>query len=437
MHLSGQHYLVLGLAKSGVGAIHLLRSQGAKVSGIDNRNLTDLPDVQKLVENSEIFFSSGQEASLGHIDTLVVSPGVPLSHPLIQQALRRGIRVIGEIELAYWFLRGPILAITGSNGKTTTASLVGHILKSAGVAAQIGGNIGFAATAMIAASHFQQWNVLELSSFQLETVHSFHAQLAAVLNVTPNHLDRHGTIQEYARIKGNIFRNQRFSDWAVLNAANPTSADYSKSTAANIASFCGDSCRISGNRIELFGKPLMPVSEVALPGSHNLENVMAAATLSSLAGAKHEDIAGAVASFQGVKHRLEFIREVNGVKFYNDSKATSVDAALKAIEALPGPLWVILGGLDKGGSYLPLATPLSQKAKAALLIGSAAAIIKNELKDCVPLEPCGELETALRSVVKQAQPGDTVLLAPACASYDQFSGYEQRGEVFRQIVEQL
>lgn len=429
--------MVLGLAKSGVGAIHLLRSQGAKVSGVDNRNLTDLPDVQKLVENSEIFFSSGQEASLGNIDTLVVSPGVPLSHPLIQQALRRSIRVIGEIELAYWFLRGPILAITGSNGKTTTASLVGHILKSAGVAAQIGGNIGFAATGMIAASHFQQWNVLELSSFQLETVHSFHAQLAAVLNVTPNHLDRHGTIQEYARIKGNIFSNQRFSDWAVLNAANPTSAAYSKSTVANIASFCGDSCRISGNRIELFGKPLMRVSEVALPGSHNLENVMAAATLSSLAGAKHEDIAGAVASFQGVKHRLEFIREVNGVKFYNDSKATSVDAALKAIEALPGPLWVILGGLDKGGSYLPLATPLSQKAKAALLIGSAAAIIENELKDCVPLEPCGELETALRSVVKQAQPGDTVLLAPACASYDQFSGYEHRGEVFRQIVEQL
>ena len=440
MHLSGQHYLVLGLAQSGVGAIHLLLSQGAKVSGADNRKLADLPNVQKLVENSEIFFSSDKEASLGHIDTLVASPGVSLSHPLIQQALRRGIRVVGEIELAYWFLRGPILAITGSNGKTTTTSLVGHILKSAGVAAQVGGNIGYAATGMIPTSDFQQWNVLELSSFQLETVHSFHAQLAAVLNVTPNHLDRHGTIQDYARAKGNIFRNQCFSDWAVLNAANHTSAAYSKSTPANIASFCGDSCNISGARIELFGKALMPVIEVPLPGSHNLENVMAAATLSSLAGAKHEDIASAVASFKGVKHRLEFIREVNGVKFYNDSKATSVDASLKALEALPGPLWVILGGLDKGGSYLPLAPPLAQKAKAALLIGSAAPIIENELKDLkdrVPIILCGDLENAIRTAVKQASPGDTVLLAPACASYDQFRSYEHRGEVFRQIVEEL
>jgi UDP-N-acetylmuramoylalanine--D-glutamate ligase len=435
MHFQGQHFVVLGLAKSGVAAIHLLRNQGAKVTGCDNRNLADLPLVHKLLENSEIFFTSDKSADLQGVDTLVVSPGVPLSHPLIQSALLRGIRLIGEMELASEFLRGPILAITGSNGKTTTTALVGHILKSANVPSQVGGNIGFAATDMIETSSFLQWNVLELSSFQLETIDRFRPQIASVLNVTPNHLDRHGTMHEYARAKGNIFRNQRSGDWAVLNAGNAISDSYQ--TSARIARFCGPEAHVAGAHIELFGKALMPVAEIPLPGAHNLENVMAAATLASLAGAAHADIAAAVTTFKGVKHRLEFIREVRGVKFYNDSKATSVDAALKAVEALPGPLWVILGGLDKGGSYMPLAAPLAAKAKAALLIGSAAPLIEKELHSHIQLDNCGTLETAIHSAVNQAQPGDTVLLAPACASYDQFKTYEHRGDVFRQLVEAL
>lgn len=427
--------MVLGLAKSGVAAIHLLRSSGAQVTGVDSRNLADLPIVQNLVDNAEISFSRDREASLEAIDTLVVSPGVPLSHSLTQAAYRRGIKVVGEIELASEFLKGPTLAITGTNGKTTTTALVGHILKSAGVPSQVGGNIGFAATDMIATSRFLQWNVLELSSFQLETIDRFHPQIATVLNVTPNHLDRHGSVEEYAKAKGNIFRNQRSGDWAVLNAASKISSDYT--TSAQIARFCGEHANISGRQIELFGKPLMPVNAVPLPGLHNLENVMAAATLASLAGASHDEIASAVTTFKGVKHRLEFIREVRGVKYYNDSKATSVDATLKAIEALPGPIWVILGGLDKGGSYLPLAASLHQKAKSALLIGSASPIIEKELKDYVHIDLCGTLETAIHSAVNQAQPGDTVLLAPACASYDQFKSYEHRGDSFRQLVEAL
>lgn len=435
MHVNGKHFMVLGLAKSGVGAIQLLRSKGATVTGVDSRNISELPIVQNLVDNSEISFSRDREADLKGIDTLVVSPGVPLSHPLTQAALHRGIPVIGEIELASEFLAGPTLAITGSNGKTTTTSLVGHILKSAGVPSQVGGNIGLAATDMISTSNFLQWNVLELSSFQLETIHRFHPQIAAVLNVTPNHLDRHGSIEEYAKAKGNIFRNQRSGDWAVLNATNPISNSYK--TNAQIARFCGDSAFVSGSDIELFGKPLMSVNAVPLPGGHNLENVMAASALASLAGASHESIAEAVSTFKGVRHRLEFIREVRGIKFYNDSKATSVDATLKALEALPGPLWVILGGLDKGGSYLPLAPQLKLKAKAALLIGSAAALIEKELKDLTHIDICGTLETAIHSAVNQAQPGDTVLLAPACASYDQFKSYEHRGDVFRQLVEAI
>jgi UDP-N-acetylmuramoylalanine--D-glutamate ligase len=437
MRFTGQHVLVLGLGKSGVGAMHLLLSLGAKVTGCDSRKLSDLPDVQKLVDNSEISFTPDREALLSSVDALVVSPGISPTHSITQAAVRRGIPVVGEIELASEYLRGPILAITGSNGKTTTTSLVGHILETAKVPSQVGGNIGFAATDMIPTSNFLQWNVLELSSFQLETVSQFHAQIAAVLNITPNHLDRHGYFETYAKAKGNIFRNQRSGDWAVLNASNEASSAFAPSVYSRVARFCGEAANVNGKRVELFGKPLMSVDEIPLPGNHNLENVMAAATMASLAGAPHADIAAAVSTFKGVRHRLEFIREFQGVKFYNDSKATSVDATLKAVEALPGPLWVILGGLDKGGSYMPLAEPLRQKAKAALLIGSAAPIIEKELKDHVALDLAGNLENAIHSIVNQAQPGDTVLLAPACASYDQFKSFEHRGDTFRKLVEAL
>ena len=437
MSLIGQHYMVLGLARSGVGAINLLRSNGARVTGVDSRKLESLVNVKKLVDNSEILFSRDSETTLSGVDVLLVSPGVPSSHPLTQQARLLGLPVIGEIELAYLFMRGPIMAITGSNGKTTTTSLVGHILESSAVPAQVGGNIGRPATEMTSSSRFTQWNVLEISSFQLETVNHFHADLAAVLNVTPNHLDRHGSFSAYASAKANIFRNQRYSDWAVLNATDETSNGYGPSTPAQKALFNGDAARIVGDQIELFGKRLMHVNDVQLPGQHNLENAMAAAVMCCLAGANNQNIADGIASFKGVKHRLEFVRELNGVRFYNDSKATSVDATLKALEALKGPLWVILGGLDKGGSYRPLAALLSQKAKSALLIGSAAGIIEEQLRDDLTLEQCGDLSTALTTAVARAVPGDTVLLAPACASYDQFESYEHRGDAFRYLVENL
>ena len=429
--------MVLGLARSGVGAIDLLRANGAKVTGVDNRELADLVNVQNRVDNSNIFFSRQDDASLDGVDTLVVSPGIPLSHTVTQEAIRRGIPVIGEVELAYLFLRGPVMAISGSNGKTTTTSLVGHILDSAGVAAQVGGNIGFPATEMTGSSRFAQWNVLEISSFQLETADRFHAEVATVLNVTPNHLDRHGDLAAYLAAKGKIFRNQRYSDWAVLNATDKLSSAYRPTTPAQAALFNGDAARRIDDRIELFGTRLMQVNDVQLPGRHNVENVMAAAVLCSLAGAPIEKIAEAVASFKGVKHRLEFVREVNGVRFYNDSKATSVDAAVKALEAIDGPLWVILGGLDKGGSYSPLSKLLSSKAKAALLIGAAADIIETQLRGVLPIERSGDLTTAFASAVRQAQPGDTVLLAPSCASYDQFQSYEDRGDTFRRLVEKL
>lgn len=426
--LSSLSFLVVGLGKSGIGSIALLRRQGAKVFANDDR----LHD-----STADFTFLPAAEALRAKVDALIASPGVPMSHPVIAAARAQGIPVLGEVELAYQFLSGPVLASTGSNGKTTTTTLIGEMLKASGVPAQVGGNIGYAVTDMTLSSRPLQWNVLEISSFQLESIHSFHPQIAAVLNVTPNHLDRHGDYEAYRAAKGRIFENQKASDWAVLNQADPGSRSYSPGLASRVAWFQGEAAHTDGTSIELFGTPLMSVSDVLLPGAHNLENIMAAAVVSSLAGATHHAIAQVAATFKGVPHRLEFIRDWQGVKFYNDSKATSVDASLKALAALPAPLFLILGGKGKGASYAPLLPLLEQKAKAVLVIGEDTPNIEKDLKDAVPLVPLGNLAAAIAYASSHASPGDTVLLAPACASYDQFTSYEHRGNAFRDLVEAL
>jgi UDP-N-acetylmuramoylalanine--D-glutamate ligase len=426
--LSSHTFLVLGLGKSGLGSAALLRRQGAKVLATDDRHHES---------SADFTFLPPAEAAATRYDALVISPGVPLSHPVAAAARAHGLPILGEVELAFQFLQGPVAASTGSNGKTTTTSLIGAMLEAAQVPAQVGGNIGFAVTGMTLTSRPLQWNVLEISSFQLESISSFHPQIAAVLNVTPNHLDRHGDYESYHAAKGRIFANQKAADWAVLNQADPGSSAYSPKLLSRVAWFQGAAAHLDGDRLELFGRPLMPVSDVRLPGAHNLENVMAAAVVSSLAGASHEAIAQAAASFKGVPHRLEFIRESHGVKYYNDSKATSVDATLKALAALPAPLWLILGGKGKGASYSPLLPLLEGKAKAVLVIGEDAPNIERDLASAVRLVPAGSLAAAIEFAARSASPGDTVLLAPACASYDQFTSYEHRGDTFRQLVEAL
>jgi UDP-N-acetylmuramoylalanine--D-glutamate ligase len=427
-NLSSLTFLVVGLGKSGVGSIALLRRQGAKVFATDDRPHESTADFT---------FLNAQDALTAKVDALIASPGVPLTHPVLATAKGKGIPVLGEVELAYQFLEGPVAATTGSNGKTTTTSLIGEMLKAGGVPSQVGGNIGYAVTDMTLSSRPLQWNVLEISSFQLESIQSFHPQIAAVLNVTPNHLDRHGDFESYHAAKGRLFENQKASDWAVLNQGDAGSRSYSPGLASRVAWFQGEAAHVNDGTIQLFGAPLMPVSDVLLPGAHNLENVMAAAVVSSLAGASHHAIAQAAASFKGVPHRLEFIREWKGVKFYNDSKATSVDASLKALAALPSPLFMILGGKGKGASYAPLIPLLREKAKAVLVIGEDTPNIEKDLKDAVKLVALGELSAAIAHASSHASPGDTVLLAPACASYDQFTSYEHRGNAFRELVEAL
>jgi UDP-N-acetylmuramoylalanine--D-glutamate ligase len=354
----------------------------------------------------------------------------------------RGIPVIGEVELASHYLKGKVIGITGSNGKTTTTALTGHLLAECGIECQVGGNIGTAVTSLIATSSENRWNVLELSSFQLETICRFRANIASCLNVTPDHLDRHHTFESYANAKARLFETQQTGDSAVLNFEDDTCRSFALRTKAQVLWFSSKQRLPSGmwpdgDNLMLNDRQFMSRSEIRLRGLHNVENVMAAALVAWLAGAGLEDLRKAVTSFPGVEHRIEFVRNFNGIEYYNDSKATNVDATLKALEAFSGNIWVILGGKDKGSDYRPLAEPLRQRAKAALLIGSAAGKIKNDLQNALPLIESGTMAEAIAYTREHADTGDIVLLAPACASFDQFDNFEHRGNVFKQLVAEL
>ncbi len=383
------------------------------------------------------------ESAFQDADLVVISPGVPANLDLLNNTRARGVRVIGELELAAPFLKGKTMGITGSNGKTTTTALTGHILREAAIACQVGGNIGTPPTALVETSRDDQWNVLELSSFQLETIETFRADVAACLNVTPDHLDRHYTLEKYAAAKGRLFETQQAGDSAVLNADDPICAAYAKLTPAKVQWFSlerpvSPGAWLENGEIRLNGEVLMNAKDIPLRGRHNIENAMAASVAAQLAGASLPRIAAAIRKFPGVEHRLELVREIDGVEYYNDSKATNVDATLKAIGAFEGGLWIILGGKDKNSDYTVLREPLRRKARAALLIGAAAGKIADHLgSGAVPVMQCGNLAAAVQKAFRSAEPGDTVLLAPACSSFDQFENFEQRGRIFKELVNAL
>jgi len=434
--------LVVGIEKSGLASIQLLLRQGAVVRATDLKPLSQMPESAATLERLGVPFAQQSDEVFDCCDLIVISPGVPADLAPLVDARARGTRIIGEVELAAPFLLGRTIGITGTNGKTTTTALAGHILRESGIAAQVGGNIGTPVTAMIETSRPDQWNVLELSSFQLETIAEFHADIAAALNVTQNHLDRHHTFANYAAAKGRLFETQRAGAFAILNADDPTCVGYASLTTGSPLWFSSTRAVTPGiwladDKIWFHGELLMDAREVPIRGRHNIEDVMAAAAAGRMAGAPLASSAAAVRTFKAVEHRLEFVRNLHGIDFYNDSKATSVDATLKALDAFSGGLWVILGGKDKGLDYTALRVPLSAKAHAALLIGAAAPKIAAELQGAVPLQPSETLENAVRFAYAHALPGDTVLLAPACASFDQFSSYEHRGRVFKTLVHQL
>src|SRR5579863_7800720 len=447
MELNGKRALVVGLGKSGVASALFLKAQGARVTVSDTKSGDELRnEIPVLLDHGITVETGGHgDRTFRGQDLIVVSPGVPVDAAPLAQARSLGESVIGEIELAAQFLPGPIVAITGSNGKTTTTTLAGEIMTAGGFSALVGGNIGTPAISLADRAKPETVVVLEVSSFQLETVETFRPKVAVVLNVTPDHLDRHRTLEAYVDAKARIFENQQGNDFAVLNADDPTCVTMAARTRAQVFWFSrqrevqqGAWVR-DGNilfRDRAGQKEIMQVSEIPLKGAHNLENVLAAACAGALMGCAPDKIRQAVRDFKAVEHRLEFVATIRGVDYYNDSKATNVDATIKALESFPSNIHLILGGKDKGSDYTVLNDLLKQRVKRVYTIGAAAAKIESQIKGAEVVH-AETLEHALRKANAVAQPGDVVLLAPACASFDQFKSYEHRGKVFKEIVHSL
>ena len=453
MELKNKRVLVVGLGKSGMAAALFLRDQGARVTVSDTRSAVALEkDIPTLLDAGIMVETGGHGLlTFRRQDLIVVSPGVPYDTPELAQVRAFGTAgppIIGELELASRFLQGKVVAITGSNGKTTTTSLLGKIFADAGGPTLVGGNIGTPVIDLIAPSTPETVSVLEVSSFQLETVEEFHPQIAVVLNITPDHLDRHGTFENYAAMKTRITARQTAEDFLVLNAEDKPTQMVAAKTKAQVYWFSGrrpikQGAFVHGESV-LFtpregakAEPILPVAEIPLRGAHNVENVLAAVCAARLGGVAAESIRASVASFKAVEHRLEFVAEVRGVAFYNDSKATNVDATKKALEAFPGGVHLILGGKDKNSDYTELSDLLRERCKVVYTIGSAAEKIERHLAGVTKIVSAGTLDAAVRTAAQDAGTGDVVLLAPACSSYDQFENYEQRGRVFKDLVKQL
>ena len=445
MDLNNKRVLVVGLGKSGVASALFLKSRGARVTVSDAKTPDQLKEeIPKLLDEGIAVETGGHgERTFQGQDLIVVSPGVPVDARPLVQARTLGESVIGEIELAAQFFPGRIVAITGSNGKTTTTTLAGEIIAAGGFPAVVGGNIGTPAVTLVEGATPETVAVLEVSSFQLETIQSFRPWIAVVLNITPDHLDRHRTFEAYTDAKARIFENQRGDDFAVLNADDPTAATLANRTRAQVFWFSRkrevqQGAYVNDGRIlfrDVKGqREIMLTSEIPLKGSHNVENVLAAVAVGALSGVSAEKIRDAVGSFKAVEHRLEYVATVRGVEYYNDSKATNVDATIKALESFPANIHLILGGKDKGSDYTVLNDLLRQRVKRVYTIGSAATKIESQIKGAAEIMHAETLENAVRRASEVAQPGDIVLLAPACASFDQFRSYEHRGKVFKEVV---
>jgi UDP-N-acetylmuramoylalanine--D-glutamate ligase len=439
--------LVVGLARTGVATALFCAARDAIVTATDARAENEFAEALISLHAAGVNLELGghQENTFLEQDLIIPSPGVPPDAPLLQAARAKGVTIWSEIELADRFLDGRMIGITGSNGKTTTTSLMEHILKNAGFPTILAGNIGTPLISCVERTNDKTITVVELSSFQLELIETFRPNISVFLNLTPDHLDRHHTLQAYGAAKARIFENQTEADSAVLNADDPETTPYAphkphvywfslKQRVAQGAFVCENQILFRHHGDE---DAVMNLKDIPLAGAHNVENVLAAVVAARLAGATPAAIAKGVRSFAGVEHRLEFVAEIGGVRYYNDSKATNVDATVKALEAFPGRILIILGGRDKGSDYTVLQKPLREKAVLGLLIGAAAEKIEKQIAGSVALDRAGTIERAVEIASHAARPGDIVLLAPACASFDQFQNYEHRGRFFKELVHQL
>ncbi|MGI8468396.1 MAG: UDP-N-acetylmuramoyl-L-alanine--D-glutamate ligase [Pyrinomonadaceae bacterium] len=451
MELQGRKTLVLGAGKSGIASAKFLAARGAVVALHDKKPVAEWTGAARSLKNENIGLLDGQIPSwlLDQIDLVVISPGVPTNAIPARYVERKDGEVIGEVELAYRFLKGRIVGITGSNGKTTTTTLIGEILENSGIKTQIGGNIGTPLISLVETSTDDGWTVVELSSFQLETIKNFRPNVAVALNVTPNHLDRYDFFQDYAAAKHRLFMNQTADDAAILNADDETTASWANGLKANVVLFstareldeglflCGRDLIARANGKE---KILTTRDEMNLRGTHNVQNVLASLAAGLACGASPDSMRASVRNFKAVEHRLEFVAEIDGVKFYNDSKATSVDATLKALEALSedaGKIILMLGGRGKNAPYAPLKKLIKENVRALVLIGEDADNIELQLKNSTEIIRAGLMADAIEKSFENAEKGDSVLLAPACASFDMFGSFEERGREFKSRVHSL
>ncbi|SFX26948.1 UDP-N-acetylmuramoylalanine--D-glutamate ligase [Thermoactinomyces sp. DSM 45891] len=448
-----KHVVVLGLARSGLAVAKLLIEQGAKVTVNDARERIDCANEADPLEQMGISVICG-----GHpddlidqqIDLVVKNPGIPYHIKPIQQALKLEIPVVTEVEIASQFSKAPIIGITGSNGKTTTTTLVGKMLQNSGVSATVAGNIGQALSEVTPQLSKNDWLVAELSSFQLKGTVTFRPKIAALLNVTPAHMDYHQTMEDYVVSKWNLFQNQTPDDVAILNADSAICRDlagsgnlksrviwFSKDETTSQGVYIKDgwiTSSLDGNEIAI-----LPVEEVALPGLFNLENVLAATAISIMAGADIERIAETIRTFCGVEHRLEYVEMIEGVRYYNDSKATNVQAALTALTSFEEPIVWIAGGLDRGVDFQELTPVLSEHVQAVIAYGESAPILALRAKEAgiESIIQVDDVEEAVYSAHEISRFGDVVVLSPACASWDLYNSFEQRGSIFKQAVHRL
>jgi len=433
--------LVVGLGLSGVGAATLLARQGLRVTVTDAAVAEKLaPHVAALPPGVELVLGGHPESVLTGVSLVVVSPGVPWGAPLLAAARGRGIEVIAEVELAARALGDtPIAGITGSNGKTTTTALLGEMLKAAGMRTGVGGNIGVAASALALAGGWDAV-VLELSSFQLEGCAALRPRAAALLNVSADHLDRHGTLAEYLTLKARIFRAQTPADTAVLNADDPALAGLvvPGSTARFSLRDAGAEAHLAGDTLILDGVPLLPRADLPLLGDHNVANALAAALVAARMGARPAAIAEALRAFRGLPHRHTPVAEAHGVRYVDDSKGTNIGATAAGLAGYPpGSIHLILGGLGKGQDFRELRGAVAGRVAAAYLIGAATDEIAAALAGAAAVERCSTLAEAVRRAAARAVAGDTVLLSPACASFDQFRDYHHRGEEFARLAREI
>ncbi len=446
MDAAGKKILVVGLGKTGIAAVRFLAGRGARIVAVDRKPVADLGEVASELRDSEWSPGTYGPESLDGVSMVVPSPGVPPADPILREAVRLGIPVLSELEIAFRFLRPPAVAITGTNGKTTVTTLVGNILKEAGKKVFVGGNIGAPLAGYVGGPQDDDYAVIEVSSFQLQWIERFHPRIAVHLNTTCDHVDYHGSFEEYRRVKDRIFANQEAGDLAILNADEPWPEERTRPIRAAIRCFSSsrpvaDGMHLDASDMVLSGpgapEERYPRSLVRIPGLHNLENVMAAILACRACGCPPEAVARAVAEFSGIAHRIEYTATKGGVAFYDDSKGTNVDAVRRALQTFDKPIVLLLGGRDKEGDFETLAPLVRERVKHLILFGEARDRIAERLGGTVPTEKIPSLGPAVETAYRRAADGDVVLLSPGCASFDEFVNYKERGRFFKEVVKQL